>query len=93
MPAAFVLALAYFAVATLALRAMGLLTLRFVLLSSLVPSIVVASIFARQGFLAFGVHDALISFLTFGSCTLLNLMLGSLSWWLVWRARGDSSYI
>lgn len=90
MPAAFVLALAYFAVGTLALRAAGVLRLQFVLLASLIPSIAIASTFARQGFLAFGVRDALISFLTFGSCTLLSLVLGSLSWWLVWRRSGAS---
>ena len=73
----------FFAAIASALRFTGKLSLGALLLVCVLVALAVAASFAQQGYTAFGLQDALISFASFGILTFITLGLGCACWWLL----------
>ena len=73
----------FFAATAAALRLNGKLSLRALLLVGLLVALAVAGSFAQQGYSAFGLRDALISFASFSILTFMSLGLGCVCWWFL----------
>ena len=83
----------FFATSAALLRSFSRLSLGRLYLVNLGVALVVAAVFARDGYAAFGTRDAVISFASFGVLSFTSLALGSTAWWLLWpcSTRSDKA--